>query len=255
MWRRLHGVKSLCMYGKGVNMIRLNKYLAECGVCSRREADRYIEQGWVKVNGITAKSGMQVSETDVVTVSGKTIQPMEKKVVLAYHKPIGVTCTEKDKFADKTITQALNYPVRLTYAGRLDKDSTGLIIMTNDGDLIQRMMKGANRHEKEYTVKVNKEITQDFLESMAKGVYLKELEQTTRACELSQIGKYTFKITITQGLNRQIRRMCAAFGYKVESLRRDRVVNIELGKLPVGKYREITGEELEELYKLCGGIK
>lgn len=236
-------------------MVRLNKYLAECGVCSRREADRYIEQGRVKVNGITAKSGMQVSESDAVTVSGKTVQRMEKKVVLAYHKPIGVTCTEKDKFADKTITQALNYPIRLTYAGRLDKDSTGLIIMTNDGDLIQRMMKGANRHEKEYTVKVNKEITSDFLGNMAKGVYLRELEQTTRPCELTQLGKYTFKITITQGLNRQIRRMCEAFGYKVESLRRDRVVNIELGKLPVGKYREIVGEELQELYKICGGIK
>ena len=130
-------------------MVRLNKYLAECGVCSRREADRYIEQGRVKVNGITAQSGMQVSEEDVVTVSGKPIRAVEKKVVLAYHKPIGVTCTEKDKFADKTITEALNYPIRLTYAGRLDKESTGLIIMTNDGDLIQRMMKGANRHEKE----------------------------------------------------------------------------------------------------------
>ena len=236
-------------------MVRLNKYLAECGVCSRREADRYIEQGRVKVNGITAQSGMQVSEEDVVTVSGKPIRAVEKKVVLAYHKPIGVTCTEKDKFADKTITEALNYPIRLTYAGRLDKESTGLIIMTNDGDLIQRMMKGANRHEKEYTVKVNKEITAEFLEKMSKGVYLKELEQTTRPCELTQLGKYTFKITITQGLNRQIRRMCVAFGYRVESLRRDRVLNIELGKLPVGKYREITGEEREELYRICGGIK
>lgn len=236
-------------------MVRLNKYLAECGVCSRREADKYIEQGRVKVNGKTAVSGMQVSDEDCVEVNGKSIQRVGKKVVLAYHKPIGVTCTEKDKFAQKTITQALNYPVRLTYAGRLDKDSTGLIIMTNDGDLIQRMMKGANRHEKEYTVKVNKEITSDFLEKMSKGVYLKELNETTRPCELSQLGKYTFKITITQGLNRQIRRMCAEFGYKVESLRRDRVVNIELGKLPVGKYREVTGEELQELYKICGGIK
>lgn len=236
-------------------MIRLNKYLAECGVCSRREADRYIEQGRVKVNGKIAVSGMQVSEEDRVTVSGKLVQPMEEKVVLAYHKPIGVTCTEKDKYAAKTITEALKYPIRLTYAGRLDKDSTGLIIMTNDGDLIQRMMKGANRHEKEYTVKVNKEITADFLEKMAKGVYLKELEQTTRPCELEQLGKYTFRITITQGLNRQIRRMCATLGYQVETLRRDRVVNIELGKLPVGKYREITGEERYNLYRICGGIK
>lgn len=233
-------------------MVRINKYLAECGICSRREADKYIEQGKVKVNQQTAVSGMQVSEQDVVEFAGKVIQPKNRKIVLAYYKPIGVTCTEKDTHADKTIIQALNYPVRLTYAGRLDKDSEGLIIMTNDGDLIQQMMKGANGHEKEYTVKVNKEITPDFLEKMSQGVYIKELAQTTRPCKLKQIGKYTFQIILTQGLNRQIRRMCQEFGYQVTSLRRDRVVNIELNGLRSGRYRELQGEELAQLYRLCG---
>lgn len=233
-------------------MMRINKYLAECGVCSRREADKYIEQGKVKVNQRIAVSGMQVREKDVVEVFGKVIEPKNRKIVLAYYKPIGVTCTEKDAHADKTIIQALNYPVRLTYAGRLDKDSEGLIIMTNDGDLIQHMMKGANGHEKEYTVKVNKEITDEFLEKMSQGVYLKELEQKTRPCKLEKLGKYTFQIILTQGLNRQIRRMCQEFGYKVTSLRRDRVVNIELKGLRSGQFRELQGEELAQLYKLCG---
>ena len=233
-------------------MVRINKYLAECGICSRREADKYIEQGKVKVNQKTAVSGMQVSGQDVVEFAGKVVQPKNRKIVLAYYKPIGVTCTEKDVHADKTIVQALNYPVRLTYAGRLDKDSEGLIIMTNDGDLIQQMMKGANGHEKEYTVKVNKEITQEFLDKMSQGVFLKELAQTTRPCKLKQIGKYTFQIILTQGLNRQIRRMCQEFGYQVTSLRRDRIVNIELNGLRSGQYRELQGEELAQLYRLCG---
>ena len=233
-------------------MMRINKYLAECGICSRREADKYIEQGKVKVNQKIAVSGMQISDQDVVEVLGKVIEPKNRKIVLAYYKPIGVTCTEKDAHADKTIIQALNYPVRLTYAGRLDKDSEGLIIMTNDGDLIQKMMKGANGHEKEYTVKVNKEITKDFLEKMSQGVYLKELNQKTRPCNLEQIGKFTFRIILTQGLNRQIRRMCQEFGYKVTSLRRDRVVSVELKGLRSGQFRELQGEELAQLYKLCG---
>ena len=233
-------------------MMRINKYLAECGVCSRREADKYIEQGKVKVNQKIAVSGMQVSEQDVVEVFGKVIEPKNRKIVLAYYKPIGVTCTEKDAHADKTIIQALNYPVRLTYAGRLDKDSEGLIIMTNDGDLIQNMMKGANGHEKEYMVKVNKEITKEFLEKMSQGVYLKKLDQKTRPCKLEQIGKFTFRIILTQGLNRQIRRMCQEFGYKVTSLRRDRVVNVELKGLRSGQFRELQGEELAQLYELCG---
>lgn len=233
-------------------MTRINKYLAECGVCSRREADKLIDQGRIKINGKIAASGMQVDESDCVELNGKRVLPLNSKVVLAYNKPIGITCTEKDKYAEKTITDAIKYPVRLTYAGRLDKESDGLIIMTNDGELIQRMMKSANYHEKEYIVKVNKEVTQDFVTDMSKGVYLKELEQTTRPCKVEIIGKYTFKIVLTQGLNRQIRRMCQSFGYQVKSLTRIRVMNIELGKLKTGEHRVIAGNELEMLYKLCG---
>lgn len=232
-------------------MTRLNKYLAECGICSRREADKLIESGRVRVNGQLAVNGMQVSETDFVEVDKKSARPVSAKVVLAYNKPVGVTCTEKDRHAEKTIIEAVSYPVRLTYAGRLDKESDGLMIMTNDGELIQRMMKGANRHEKEYTVKVDKEITDRFLEDMAKGVYLKELDETTRPCVIEKIGKYTFRIILTQGLNRQIRRMCESLGYKVKQLTRIRIMNIELKGLKTGKYRELKGEELSSLYRLC----
>lgn len=231
--------------------MRLNKYIAECGICSRREADKLIECGRVCVNGQTAICGMQVSDSDLVEVDEKPVKPAPAKVVLAYNKPVGVTCTQKDRHAEKTIIEALNYPVRLTYAGRLDKESEGLMIMTNDGALIQEMMKGANRHEKEYVVKVDREITDSFLEGMSNGVYLKELEETTRPCSLEQIGNDTFKIILTQGLNRQIRRMCACFGYKVKRLIRIRIMNIELGELKAGEYREIQGEELFNLYGLC----
>ena len=232
-------------------MVRLNKHLAACGVCSRREADLWIEQGRVKVNGVTAKVGAQIVGNEKITVSGKLISDPNKKVVLAYHKPVGVTCTEKDNHAKSIVTRVLNYPVRVTYAGRLGKDSCGLLIMTNDGDLIQHMMKGSNFHEKEYLVKVNKEIDDAFIHSMSVGVYLEELDQTTRPCLLEKVGKYSFRIILTQGLNRQIRRMCETLGYKVVSLKRERVVNIELGNLGEGEYREIVGEELKTLYQLC----
>ena len=233
-------------------MTRLNKYLAACGLCSRREADKLIDQGRVNVNGQKAVSGMKVCDTDVVEVNHKRIKQAAAKVVLAYNKPVGITCTEKDRYAEKTIVEAVNYPVRLTYAGRLDKASDGLIILTNDGELIQRMMKGANGHEKEYLVKVDRELTEEFLTKMAQGVYLRELDATTRPCTLKRIGKYTFQITLTQGLNRQIRRMCGCFGYNVKSLTRIRVMNIELNGLKSGEYREIKGQERETLYRLCG---
>ena len=233
-------------------MVRINKYLADCVICSRREADKYIDSGKVKINGQIAKSGMQVDDKDIVEFDGKQIRSLESKVVLAYYKPIGVTCTEKDKHAKKTIVDAIKYPVRLTYAGRLDKDSEGLIIMTNDGELINNMMRGANRHEKEYIVKVDRTINPEFVEKMSKGVFLKDLSQTTRPCEVEIIGKNTFKIILTQGLNRQIRRMCQTLGYNVKSLKRIRVVNIELKNIRSGEYREIKGEELRNLYAKCG---
>ena len=230
---------------------RLNKYLAECGVCSRREADKLIESGKVLVNGVVATTGCKVTEADEVRV-GKKVLGREKKAVLAFYKPIGVTCTEKDKYADKMVKDYVKYPVRVTYAGRLDKDSEGLLLLTNDGDLIEAVMRGVHQHEKEYIVKVNKEITEDFLKQMAAGVYLRELKVRTRACQVEAVGKFTFKIILTQGLNRQIRRMCKELGYEVTSLKRVRVMNIKLNKLAPGQFREVTGEELEQLYRLAG---
>ncbi len=235
--------------------IRLNKYLAECGVCSRRDADRLIEQCRVTVNGKIAAMGTKVSEQDEVAVNGKPLKRQERKVVLALYKPVGVTCTERDRYARKTLNDMVKYPVRVTYAGRLDKDSEGLLLLTNDGDLIDAMMRGANRHEKEYVVKVTREVTEEFLEKLAAGVYIKELAQTTRPCQVEMLGKYTFRIILTQGLNRQIRRMCAAFGVEVKSLKRVRVMNIMLGNLKPGAFKEITGEELERLYRDCALIK
>ncbi len=230
---------------------RLNKYLASCGVCSRREADKLIEDGRVQVNGVKASMGMQVSGKDQITVNGKLLQGKNDKVVLAYYKPIGVTCTEKDRFADKKITDVLKYPVRVTYAGRLDKDSEGLMIVTNDGDLIEAMMRGSKGHEKEYIVKTNKEITDDFLTQMASGIYLSELNLTTKPCEVQKIGKFTFKITLTQGVNRQIRRMAKELGYQVTAIKRIRIMNVKLDDLHEGQYRQLKKDELQVLYNDC----
>lgn len=230
---------------------RLNKYMAQAGLCSRREADRYIEAGQVYINGRRAMMGQQVYPGDKVTIGAKELKNSADKIVLAWYKPVGITCTEKDAHAKHKISDVFHYPVRVTYAGRLDKDSEGLLIMTNDGDLINDMMRGANGHEKEYVVKVNKELTCDFKTRMEQGVYLEELERMTKPCQVTIEGKYTFRIVLTQGMNRQIRRMCHALGYEVKSLKRERVVNISLGSLKPGEYREITGEERRQLYKTC----
>lgn len=232
--------------------MRLNKYLAQCGVCSRRDADKLIEQGKVLVNGQVAGMGQQVEETDTVSIGKKILQGKRSCKVLAFYKPVGVTCTERDPHAEKKIMDLIHYPERLTYAGRLDKDSEGLILLTNDGDLINAMMRGANRHEKEYIVKTDREITPDFLDKMRNGVYLKELDIITRECRIEKTGKYTFQIILTQGVNRQIRRMCEACGVKVKALKRIRVMNILLGDLKPGEWREITGEELEQLRRDSG---
>ncbi len=235
--------------------IRLNKYMAQAGLCSRREADRYIEAEQVYINGKRAEIGQLVYTGDKVTIGAKELRDTRQKVVLAWYKPVGITCTEKDPHAKRKISDVFKYPVRVTYAGRLDKDSEGLLIMTNDGDLIQSMMRGANGHEKEYIVKVDKELTEEFKSSMEQGIYLSELERTTRPCQVSIEGKYTFRIVLTQGLNRQIRRMCEALGYQVKSLKRVRVVNVELGSLKPGEYREVAGEELRALYAACNNGK
>ena len=227
---------------------RLNKYLADCGICSRREADRMIEAGRVIVNGDPAQMGMRISEMDDITVDGRPLDKKDRKVVLAYYKPVGVTCTEKDKYAEKTIRDAIDYPIRVTYAGRLDKDSEGLLLLTNDGDLINGLMRAANYHEKEYLVRVNKPITDTFLQKMAEGVFLKELNVQTRPCQVEKEGKFVFRIVLTQGLNRQIRRMCRALGFDAQGIKRVRVANITIGKLKPGNYRLLTAEELDELY-------
>ena len=232
-------------------MIRLNKYLSEAGVCSRREADRLIESGIVTVDGKTAAPGMKVEDGQEVRVGKKVVKRKTKKTVLAVYKPAGIVCTE-DKREKKNIIRFLNYPVRVTYAGRLDKDSEGLLIMTNDGDLINGMMRARYAHEKEYKVKVNTEITPEFIEKMSRGVHIrdkeKNLDAVTRPCTVKKTGKYTFSIILTQGLNRQIRRMCEALGYKVDVLKRIRIMNVELGNLKPGQVRELTEQELKELY-------
>lgn len=233
-------------------MVRLNKYLAQCGVCSRRDADKLIEQGKVLVNGQIAGMGQQIEETDTVQVGKKILRGEKACKVLAFYKPVGVTCTERDPHAEKKIMDMIHYPERVTYAGRLDKDSEGLLLLTNDGDLINAMMRGANRHEKEYIVKTDKEITPDFLEKMSKGIYLEELNVVTRECKVEKIGKFTFRIILTQGVNRQIRRMCGACGVRVKALKRVRVMNIHLGDLKPGEWREITGEELKRLLEMTG---
>ncbi|GFH93275.1 23S rRNA pseudouridine(2604) synthase [Lachnospiraceae bacterium] len=232
---------------------RLNKYLAACGICSRREADRIIEMGKVTVDGEIASMGMQVTGQEEIAVHGKKVFGKNDKVVLAYYKPAGVTCTEKDRHAERKISDELKYPVRLTYAGRLDKDSEGLLIMTNDGDLIEQMMRGANCHEKEYQVRVDKPVSDNFLKGMSEGVYLEDLDITTRKCKVRRTGRYTFSMILTQGVNRQIRRMTESFGYRVRALRRIRVLNITLEGLKPGEYRVLQGEELEKLYRECTG--
>lgn len=230
---------------------RLNKYLASCGICSRRDADRLILEGRVTVNGKKAETGMQVCADDKIFVNEKPVHGKNEKVVLAYYKPVGVICTEKDRFADKKITDMVKFPVRVTYAGRLDKDSEGLILLTNDGALIDAMMRGSRGHEKEYIVKVNKEVTSEFLDKMSAGVFLEELNVTTRPCKVEKVGKFTFKIILTQGVNRQIRRMTRELGYRVNAIKRTRVVNILLADLKPGQYRQIYGDELHALYNFC----
>lgn len=232
--------------------IRLNKYLAHSGICSRRDADRLISQGAVLVNGRRAEPGMQVSAGDEIFVSGKQVRGGHEKVVLAFYKPVGVTCTERDSHAEQILSDLVKYPVRVTYAGRLDKDSEGLLLLSNDGDLIQAMMKGANCHEKEYLVRVDRAISDAFLEKMRGGLYLRELGITTRECQVEKKGKFTFRMILTQGVNRQIRRMCATCGYHVKSLKRVRVMNIRLGVLKPGEYRELDRADMEQLYQACG---
>lgn len=226
--------------------VRLNKYLSEAGVCSRREADRLIESGRVTIDGKRAETGMKVVPGQIVKVGKKVVSKQDEMIVLAVNKPAGIVCTEERRERN-SIVRFLNYPVRVTYVGRLDKDSRGLLLMTNNGDIINKMMRAGNRHEKEYKVTVDKAVTNEFLRDMAAGVPI--LDTVTRPCRVRKIGKYTFSIVLTQGLNRQIRRMCEALGYQVKDLIRLRIMNIELGNLKEGEYRKLTDEELNCLYE------
>lgn len=229
--------------------IRINKYIATCGICSRRGADALIEEGRVAINGLTAKSGDKVGSKDIVTLDGNVVTLVNEYKVLAFNKPAGVVVTENDEHAKVKITDLIDYPIRVTYAGRLDKDSEGLILLTNDGALIDSMMRGKNGHEKEYIVKTNIEVSASNLDNLRKGIYLEELKVKTKPCVIEQVSKLCYKVILTEGLNRQIRRMFSAVGAKVINLKRVRVVNIKLDELPEGKFREIKGEELRELYR------
>ena len=231
-----------------VEGIRINKYLSEAGICSRREADRKVAAGEVCIDGVIAENGSKVSEGQTVTVNGKVVSGVQDAFVLiAFHKPRGVVCTTQKKDPDN-IVDYIKYPVRIYPVGRLDKESTGLILLTNQGDLVNKMMRSGNAHEKEYLVTVNKDVTEEFLEGLANGVPI--LDVVTRKCKVEKIGKRKFRMVLTQGLNRQIRRMCEYFGYRVVALKRVRIMNIRLGDLKEGTYRNVTKQELEVLMKL-----
>ena len=233
--------------------IRINKYIASCGICSRRDADKLIDAGRVLVNGMKAFSGMKISGGEEIIIDGKVISGPERKAYLAFYKPVGVTVSEKDAHAEKLIGEMVDYPIRVTYAGRLDKDSEGLMILTNDGELIEKMMRGANAHEKEYVVRINKKVSDELINRFEEGIYLKELGQTTRPCKAEKLSEYTFRTILTQGLNRQIRRMCKACGCEVVSLKRVRIMNILIGNLKPGEYRELSETEFRLLKESLKG--
>lgn len=236
--------------------MRINKFMAKCGVCSRREADELIKKGEVTINGRTAVIGDEVGDEDEVSVSGRKISLPDDSIVIAYYKPAGVVCTERDPHAERIISDEIPSGItdgkRVTYAGRLDKDSEGLIILTDDGDLIDAMMRGSHMHEKEYEVTVDRLLKGSDIDNMCNGIYLEDLDTVTRPCKVTRTGDRSFNIILTQGLNRQIRRMCESLGLNVVSLRRTRVMNINLKNLQVGASRKLTSEEKKTLYLECG---
>jgi 23S rRNA pseudouridine2604 synthase len=236
--------------GKIMEEIRLNKYLSDAGVCSRREADRAVEAGLVQINGKPAQMGQKVTDRDVILFQGKKVRREEPFILLAVNKPRGIVCTTAEEEKDN-IVDFLHYPKRIYPIGRLDKDSEGLILMTNRGDLVNRILRGGNGHEKEYLVRVNGPVTEGFLQRMSSGVAI--LDTVTKPCRVEKTGRNSFRIVLTQGLNRQIRRMCEALGYRVVYLKRVRVMNIRLGDLKSGAYRKIEGAELAEMMKQLEG--
>ena len=227
-------------------LTRINKYLSEIGYCSRRAADKLIEQGRVNINGKIPEMGTKISNEDEVRVNGKLVsQPKKKKMVyIAFNKPVGVVCTTDQKREKNNIIDFINYPTRIFPIGRLDKPSEGLIFLTNDGDIVNKILRARNKHEKEYEVTVHKPVTKEFIEAMANGVPI--LDTVTRKCFVKQMDKKKFKIILTQGLNRQIRRMCEELEYNVKKLKRVRIMNITLD-IPVGTYRDFTAKELNQI--------
>lgn len=228
-------------------LVRLNKYLSDAGVCSRREADRLIEQGKIYVDGKKAIVGQKVSNNQLIECDGKRISRENEFILIAFNKPRGLICSTVDN-EGKNIVDYINYGKRIYPIGRLDKESEGLILLTNDGEISDKILRSRNNHEKEYIVTVDKNITDEFIKEMSSGVPI--LDVVTKKCKVEKIDSKTFRIILTQGLNRQIRRMCEYFGYKVKKLKRIRILNIKLGNLPIGKYRNVTDRELEILKKL-----
>ncbi len=228
---------------------RINKYLSEVGFCSRRAADRLIDEGKVKINGAIPEIGTKVEDGDQVEVMGERINKSKKQknTYLAFNKPVGIVCTTDRRVEPNNIIDFIKYPRRIFPIGRLDKPSEGIIFLTNDGDIVNKILRSKNNHEKEYIVSVNRPINKDFIQSMSNGVEI--LDTITKNCFVKQLGQKKFKIILTQGLNRQIRRMCESLGYRVRSLKRVRIMNIKLD-VPTGKFREITKEELIELNRL-----
>ena len=227
---------------------RINKYLSEVGFCSRREADRLLEQGRITINGIVPEMGTKVSDEDEIFVDGNSIKKTEEEnIYIAFNKPVGIVCTTDTKRELDNIIEFINHPKRIFPIGRLDKPSEGLILLTNDGDIVNKILRSRNNHGKEYIVRVNHPITPKFLHEMRNGVPI--LDTVTKKCEVEQIDNLSFRIVLTQGLNRQIRRMCEHLGYEVKKLKRIRVLNIKLD-LPVGKWRDLTETELKELNQL-----
>ena len=233
---------------KNAEEMRLNRFLSEAGVCSRREADRLAESGRVTVDGRPALPGQKIRGHERVAVDGRPVRVQKKKVILAVHKPPGVVCTTSEKDRAPNIVELVRYPLRVYPAGRLDKDSEGLLLLTNDGLLMDALLRARNGHEKEYLVETDKPLTEEFLRGMAAGVPI--LETVTKPCQVKRVGRNTFRIILTQGLNRQIRRMCEYFGYRTVKLKRVRIVNIRLGNLAPGAYRELTADEEQKLRRL-----
>ena len=232
--------------------VRINKYLSEAGICSRREADRYIQNGLIKIDGITAQIGDRVMPGQDVTYNGRSLSKEDEMILIALNKPEGIVCTA-EKREKNNVIDFINYPKRIYPIGRLDKESEGLLLLTNNGDIVNKMMRSGNRHEKEYLVTVNKTVTESFVRGLAGGVPLVELGTVTRKCRVEKTGRNQIRIILTQGLNRQIRRMCEYFGYRVTKLERVRIMNIHLGELKPGEYREVSEQEYNQLLALIQG--